>query len=439
VPRAAGPSRGAPVSCAVTSEDAIDTPSAESLAPPSPEAASPEPAPDEGSDVHVVEQGGRTFILIGTAHVSQESADLVREVIERERPDGVCIELDEARFEALSHPERFEALDLKQVLRTRQLATLALNLLLAAYQKSLGLTLGVKPGTELLEGARVAEEHGIPIHLCDRDVRITLRRAWRALSLWKKSLLLSSLLGGAFTSQEISEEDLRELRRSDVLSGLLQELGEAFPGLKRVLIDERDGYLAECIRQSEGQRLVAVVGAGHIAGIKRLLSAETPVDLEPLAELPPPSNTFKIMGWGIPALVIAGLVAIGLQQGADAARESLVFWILVNGIPAAIGTTIALGHPLTILTAFVSAPITSLTPVIGVGYLAAFVQAWLRPPFVRELGTVLDDLTTRSGLWRNRLLRILFVFALSTVGSLIGTFSGGTEIFLTLFGGASGG
>ncbi len=378
--------------------------------------------------MHVALVDGREFVLVGTAHVSQESADLVREVIDERRPDGVCIELDEGRYEALSKPQRFDGLDLREVIRSRQIATLTLNLVMAAYQRSIGLKLGVRPGTELLEGAKAAEERGIPVHLCDREVGITLRRAWSALSLWKKLLLLSTLFAGLFENHELSEEDLRELRQTDVLSNLLAELGEAFPGIKRVLIDERDAYLAEKIRQTEGERLVGVVGAGHVQGILGWLERPGPVDLAPLMEAPKASSVARWIGWVVPIVIVGALVAIGMQQGLEAARDSLLYWVLANGVPAAIGAAIALAHPLTIAAAFLSAPLTSLTPVIGVGYVTGFLQAWLRPPFVRELSTVLDDLGSLPGWWRNRLLRILLVFALTTVGSLIGTAVGGTEI-----------
>lgn len=378
--------------------------------------------------------GEREIVLIGTAHVSQESADLVRRVIEEERPDTVCIELDDKRFEALEKPQRFESLDLRQVIRSRQLATLMLNLVMASYQRYLGLKLGVRPGTELLEGARVAKELGIPVEMCDREVSITLRRAWAALSFWKKMLLLSSLFGGIFEKQELSEEDLRELRQEDVLSKLMAELGKAFPGLKRVLIDERDTYLSSRIRQSPGQRLVAVVGAGHVEGMKLALAGPPVDDLSELETVPPTSKALKWIGWGIPAVIVGSLAVIGVNQGAAAAGDNLLFWILANGIPSMIGAIVALAHPVTIASAFLAAPVTSLTPVIGAGYVTAFVQCYIRPPFVRELGDVFDDLGTATGWWRNRLLRVFLVFVLTTLGSILGTWVGGARIVSSLFG-----
>jgi pheromone shutdown-related protein TraB len=384
------------------------------------------------NDVLRLEIAGREVVLVGTAHISRESVELVREVIEHERPDTVCIELDAQRFAALSQKKRFESLDLKQVIRSRQLAALIANLLLASYQKRLGGKLGVKPGTELLEAARVAEEHGIPVALCDRDVRVTLRRAWASMSLWKKTKLMSEVLAATFEHPELDEEELRRLREKDVLSELMDELGEAMPGLKRVLIDERDRYLSHRIREAEGRKLVAVVGAGHVAGMRRALEQNEPIDLHALEEVPPVAPVWKWLGWGIPAVIVGALAWIGLTKGPEVAGENLVYWILANGIPSTLGAAAALAHPATVAAAFFVAPVTSLTPVIGAGYVLAFVQAYLRPPLVSEFEGVSEDIGSVAGWWRSRLLRILLVFILTTVGSLIGTYVGGIEILSNL-------
>lgn len=388
---------------------------------------------EPSSDVSRVEVNGREFIVVGTAHISRESADLVREVIESEHPDAVCIELDPDRYRALSERDRFESLDLKQVIRNRQLSTLILNLILASYQKQLGVQLGVMPGTELLEAAHAAEQLEIPISLCDRDVRVTLRRAWGSLSLWRKILLLGEFIEVLFERPELNEDDLRELRQQDVVSKVMQELGEAFPALKETLIDERDSFLAQKVIETPGKKLVAVVGAGHVDGIRRALVDGKPVDLEALSEIPPLSPLWKIFGWGIPVLILGSIAFIGWQKGPAAAGENALFWFFANGIPSLVGAMLAFGHPLTALTAFLAAPFTSLTPLIGAGYVAAFAQTYFRPPFVRELRTVSADLTSPLQWWRNRLLRIFLVFLLTTMGSALGTFVGGTKIVSNLF------
>ncbi len=393
----------------------------------------PEAASGDPHDVHRLDLDGREIVLVGTAHVARESIDRVREVIAEERPDGVCVELDAGRFEALSQEKRWESLDLREVIRKRQLATLLANLVLGSYQQRMGGALGVMPGGELLEAVRVAESHDIPVALCDRDIRATLRRAWQALSWWKKTQLLSLLVASLFERPEISEDDLRELRRQDAVTELMDELGEHMPALKRVLIDERDAYLAQRIRETEGQRLVAVVGAGHVKGMLAALRAGREVDLEALSHVPPVSRLWKWVGWGIPAAIVAALATIGVTQGAAAAGENAAFWFLANAIPAGLGGLLALGHPATVAAAFLSAPFTSLTPVIGAGYVCAFVQTFVRPPMVKEFHSVGDDIAKLSGWWRNRLLRIFLVFLLTTLGSMIGTWVGGVEIVSNLF------
>ena len=377
--------------------------------------------------------GAREVLLVGTAHISQESVDLVRGVIEHAQPDSVCVELDERRFQALSQRRKWESTDLREIIRKRQLSTLLINFMLASYQKRLGGKLGVMPGSELLEATRVAEKLDIPVELCDRDVRITLRRAWGALSFWKKLQLLSGVATSVFDAPEVSEEELRRIRQKDVLTELMEELGRAMPAVKRVLIDERDDYLAEMIRTVEGQRVVAVVGAGHVQGMKAALTSGKVVDMEAISEIPPASGVWKAIGWAISAAIIGSIVWIGVDKGAAAAGHNALYWFLANGIPCAIGTACALGHPVTVLAGFVAAPFTSLTPLIGAGYVTAFVQVYASPPRVLEFQTVGDDMNQVARWWQNRLLRVFLVFLLSGVGSMVGTWVGAAEIISNLF------
>jgi pheromone shutdown-related protein TraB len=383
------------------------------------------PYPEE---VETLELDGRRIVLVGTAHVSQESVALVRGVIARERPDVVCVELDQRRFEALSQRKTWDGLDLREIIRKRQLATLMLNLFLASYQKRLGGKLGVMPGSELLEAIEAAKASGVPVALCDRDVRVTLRRAWSALPIGKKAMLLSGVAASVGETPEISEEDLRKLKSKDMLSSLMQELGEAMPELKHALIDERDWYLAAKISQAQGKTVVAVVGAGHLSGMVRALRERREVDLEELERIPPASRKAKAIGWGVTALIVGSIGYIGATRGGKAARDNALIWALAHSIPAAFGGIVALGHPLTVLAALLAAPFTALSPLIGVGYVAALVQAYLVPPRVRELQAVAEDLNSVKAWWRNRLLRVFLVFILTSLGGVLGTWVGGAKI-----------
>ncbi|HIJ78141.1 MAG: TraB/GumN family protein [Desulfobulbaceae bacterium] len=384
-------------------------------------------------DVHLINQDGREFFLVGTAHISRESVDLVREVINAEQPDCVCVELDEKRYEALAKRKKWELLDLKEIIRKKQLSTLLVNMMLASYQKKLGDQMGVQPGTELLEATLEADKNKIPVALCDRDVRVTLRRAWKSTSFFRKNYLLASIMASMFDDTEISEDKLRELKESDMLSELMNELGEVMPELKKVLIDERDTYLTEKIKAAPGKKIVAVVGAGHVAGIKKAFGEDRSDQMERISQIPPASSIWKIVGWAIPLCILASLGYIFINKGAAVAGDNLLYWILANGIPSSIGATLALAHPFTIIGAFVAAPITSLTPVIGAGYVTAFIQVMLKPPLVYEFENVLADMTTFSGWWKNRLLRVFLAFILPGFGSMIGTYIGGYEIISNLF------
>lgn len=393
-----------------------------------------DPAEQRGNgDVARIHSAGREYVLVGTAHISRESVDVVERVIIAEQPDCVCIELDERRYEALAQPGRLEALDLRTVIRNRQLAPLLLNLILASYQRQLGGALGVLPGSELLAAARTAAAHGIPVRLCDRDVRVTLRRAWGALSLWRKSQLMAVLMQGLFEPPQLSEEDLRMLRQEDVLSRLMRELGDAFPALKTVLIDERDAYLAEQLRRAPGARVVAAVGAGHVAGMRAALQSDRHVDLAALETVPPTSWVARAAGWSIPVVIVLSLLFIGLRHGPEAAGDDVLFWVLVTGVPGLIGALLALAHPITLVATFLAAPFTALSPLIGVGHVAALVQAYVRPPLVREIQTVTDDVRSLRRWWQNRLLRICLVFVLTTIGTSMGTLVGTAEILRRLF------
>jgi len=388
---------------------------------------------DYPSDVHIVHSGDKEIILIGTAHVSQESADLVRRVIENERPDRVCVELDEQRYKALTEPHRWKSLNIRQVIKNRQLPTLLVNLLLASYQRKLGGQLGVMPGTELLEATRAAEELDIPVTLSDRNIRVTMLRAWRSMSFFQRMKLLTAMLASAFDDTKLSEEDLEKLRKHDVLTELMNELARAMPDLKSVVIDERDAYLAESIRTAEGKRIVAVVGAGHIDGIRAALAEPREIDLGPITEIPPASSVWKWVGWSIPAIIVGSLGLIAWTQGGEVAGKNLLIWIVANGVPTMIGAALAFGHPLTVLSAFVAAPITSLSPVIGAGYVTAFVQAHYQPPLVDDVERLADDAGSFRKWWSNRLLRVVLVFVFCQIGSMIGTYIGAYEILSNLF------
>lgn len=370
----------------------------------------------------VIELNGKKIILIGTAHISQDSIREVSEVIQEENPDTVCVELCQTRFDSIRDKDRWKNMDIVKVIKDGKAPLLMANLVMTAFQKKMGDQLGVQPGAEMIQAVADAEEIDAEIVLADREVSVTLKRVWRMLSLWEKAKIMTQLLAGLFTSPEISEEDIEQMKEGDLLSSLLEEMSHSFPKVKEVLIDERDQFLASKISDAPGEVIVAVVGAGHVPGIQTHLGKE--IDLEKIQEIPPPGKMGKIIKWGIPIGILA-VIAYGFF-GIDTAVsiEMIKRWVLANGILSALGAALAGGHILTVLSAFVAAPITSLNPTIAAGWVSGLTEAWVRKPKVSDFENLATDIVTVKGFWKNELTRILLVVVLSNLGSTLGTIIG---------------
>jgi pheromone shutdown-related protein TraB len=364
---------------------------------------------------------GREVMLVGTAHVSRESADLVSQVILRERPDTVAVELCESRYQALTKKKQWENTDLIKVVREKKAFLLLSNLMLSSFQKRIGKKLGINPGEEMLQAVRTAEDLGSRVYLADRDVRITLARAWRLMGLWKKiKLLVQLIMPSSNGIDAITQEDIEKMKEKDVLDALLTEMGEKLPELRRILIDERDQYLAHKIHAAPGNRIVAVVGAGHIPGIQAHWGK--PIDLHGLEEIPPGSKLTAILKWGVPALVLGMVTAGFFTAGAAAGAEMIKWWILANALFAGLGAAVALGRPLTVLSAVLASPVTSINPLIAAGWVAGLTEAFLGKPKVKDFESLPDDIISARGFWKNKITRILLVVVFTNVGSSLGTF-----------------
>ena len=379
-----------------------------------------------------LELNGRKITLIGTAHVSVESITEVEETIKSLKPDCVCIELDEKRADSIQNPEKYSQLDIVKVLKNNQGFLLLANLILASFQRRMGQNMGVKPGDEMLAAMNTAKELNIPSKMVDRPIQVTLRRAWAKNSLWGKCKLLASLLSSAFSKEEYSEEEIENLKQGNEMDSMMNELSDYMPVVKQVLIDERDTYLASNIFTAEGNNIVAVLGAGHLNGVAAHLEAfasETEkTDVSEISDVPPKGFWSKAAGWIIPAIIIGLIVAGFIYGGVHAGTKMLSSWFLWNAIPAAVMSLFALANPVTILVAFVSAPFTSLCPFVGVGFVTGIVQALICKPKVSDMETLQDDVGTFKGWYKNRILRVLLVFILSSLGSVLGTFAGGADI-----------
>ena len=377
-------------------------------------------------NVHEILLDGKKILLIGTAHISQSSVDEVNTVINQVNPDTVCIELCSSRYQAMLAKDQWKNMDIFKVIREGKSFLLFANLIMTAFQKRLGSRLGVKPGSEMFEAANVAEKLNSELVLADRDVKITLQRTWRGMKFWGKMKVLGQLLASLFIREEISKEEIEKLKESDALSEAMKMLAEQSPEMKRILIDERDQYMAEKIRQSMGKLVVAVVGAGHVKGLTAEL--ENKHNLAELESVPPTGKAVAWLKWGIPALIIALIVYGFFTVDTDVSIEMIQRWFLINGTLSALGTAAAFGHPITIAVAFVAAPFTSLNPTIAAGWVAGLVEALLPKPQVRDFENLADDITHLRGFWQNNITRILLVVIFANLGSAIGTFAGGFAI-----------
>lgn len=375
---------------------------------------------DNSKTVHHLEYDDKQVILVGTAHVSRESAQQVRQVIQEENPDTVCVELCQSRYQSIRQKERWQETDIIKIIREKKSFLLLSNLLLASFQKRIAKKLDVKPGQEMITAIETADEMDAEIHLADRDIRTTLSRTWRAMGLWSKIKLLFQLMLSLGEVEEIKEEDIEKMKNEDVLETLLAEVGKALPVLKDILIDERDQYLAKKIRTAPGQKIVAVVGAGHVPGIKKYWNKD--IDIRALEQLPPKSHTAGVLKWLIPGAIMAMFIAGFFYGGAQAGQDMIIWWIAANGILAGIGATIALAHPVTIVTSMLAAPLTSLNPMIAAGWVAGLVEAFSRKPKVMDLEKLPEDILSVRGFWRNKVTRILLVVVFTNLGSSIGTF-----------------
>lgn len=370
----------------------------------------------------------KEITIIGTAHVSRYSAEEVKEIITELKPDCVCIELDDQRFQNLKNPKKFSDMDILQVIKEKKVSSLLVNIILSSYQKRTADKLNATVGQEMLTGIQCAEEMGCELVMIDRNIQTTFSRIWRSHSLLQKCKLLVSLIMSVFDDEEVTEEEIENLKQSELLDAALKEVSQEFPVVARVLIHERDQVLAQNMKSAPGNKIVAVVGAAHVPGI--LESIKEDVDVDELCSLPEKTLLSKISGWIIPALIVF-LIGSTLMKSTQMGLQQIKSWFLWNGLLSAFGTLLCAAHPLTILTALVAAPFTSLNPLLAAGWFAGLVEALLKKPKVSDFNTLTDDVATLKGFYKNRVTHILLVVIMANVFSTLGTFISGLDIVQT--------
>lgn len=381
--------------------------------------------------VTVVEDGERRYFLVGTAHVSKESVEDVRRTVEIVQPDSICVELCASRHQAMTNRDDWKKMDIYKVIKDGKAVFLLIQLVLQAFYRKIGDKLGVQPGAEMMEGVRLAGETGATLVLADRDVQITLKRVWGFLGFWQKVKLMSQLFVSIFEDEDVDQDLIEGMKNKDELEAIMGTFAESFPQVKERLIDERDIYLAQKIQKAPGNSIVAVVGAGHVKGMQQHFGRD--IDLRSLEELPPPSKWSGFWKWGLPGFFVALLVIGFFRGGADTSMDAVSIWVMVTGIGAALGSLAALGHPLTILSSFLAAPITTLHPLIAAGWVAGLVQAWVKKPTVSDLEELPTDIMSVKGFWMNPVCRILLVVIFANLGATIGVFVSGSMIAAKVF------
>jgi len=384
--------------------------------------------------------GETRITLLGTAHVSRISVEQVEQLIGSGDYDAVAVELCRSRYAALMDPKSLAQMDLFSVIRQRRVYMVVANLALAAYQQRLADQFGIEPGAEQRAAVRLARERGLPVLLIDREIGITLRRISASLSWWKRYSLFVGLLAALLTTDDVTEDEVERLKEGDVLETAFAEFAHDRQDLYAPLIDERDRYMAAKLRleaeRNGVKRVLVVVGVGHLKGIARALNAgcdDCQARLTALEQVPKPSRWPSVLPWLLLLLIIGGL-GYGFVQSPALGVDLVVSWILITGGLCALGTLIAGGHPLTVLAAFLAAPLTTLHPAIGAGMVTGVVELSLRKPSVGDFSTLRGDVATIRGWWRNRVARVFVVFLLSTLGAGIGTYVGGFHIAGKLLG-----
>ena len=383
--------------------------------------------------IEIITLGDCQITLLGTAHVSKASEDAVESMLSSKHYDAVAIELCPGRYNALINPDSLAQLDLFKVIKSGKAAMVTASLALGSFQQKMADELGIEPGAEMKMAAELGKQTNIPVLLIDREVGTTLKRVYRNVPWWKRLELFSGLLASVMFSEKVDEKDIEKLKQGDVLNATFSQFAETSKEIYAPLVNERDQYMARRLYDEalsgKHQQLLGIVGAGHLKGIKQYLDNQLK-DTKSLAELDtiPPANRWpKLIPWIIVALILIGF-GIGFKRAPELGWQLVIEWITINGGLCAIGALLARAHPITIMTAFLAAPFTSLNPAVGAGMVTAAVEAWVRKPRVGDFSSLRKDTAKLSGWWKNRVSRTLLVFFLSTLGSAAGTYIAGFRI-----------
>ncbi|NLB14233.1 MAG: TraB/GumN family protein [Gammaproteobacteria bacterium] len=387
--------------------------------------------PLDGQPIIELERDGVHYTLLDTAHVSRASIEAVIALIQQREFDAVAVELCEPRYQAMTAPESMAQLDVFQVIRQGKIGLVAANLALSAYQRRLAEQLGVEPGAEMRAAIEQAQGRELPVWRIDRDVGVTLRRTSASVGFWRRMTLMSGLAMSLIIKDDVDEAEIERLKQGDILESSFHEFASRDETLFKALIDERDRYMAARLRAESdarpGLRVLAVVGAGHLAGLARYLEEDDTapeVETAALSVVPPPKPWGAWFGAALTIFLLGGF-AWGFWQGADVGTEFVLRWVLFTGVGGLIGCLLAGGHPLSLATAFVVSPLTPFHPALSSGMASAWTEAWLRRPTVADFSRLRDDVGSLSGWWKNRVARVFVNFFLTNLGTVAGVYLAG--------------
>lgn len=395
----------------------------------------------ESDTITRINVGDQEYIIVGTAHVSKESVEEVEKVINDEKPDHICVEIDAGRYKGLTEEKSWKSLDIYQILKQKKGFFLLASLMLSSFQKRMGSGSGMKPGMDMKQAIDSGKDLGIPFSFDDRDIAVTLRRSWAKSGFWGKNKVIISLVSSAFSTEEVSNEEIEELKNASELDGMMESLAKELPAVKEVLVDERDQYLATSIFRRTENKVVAVVGAAHVPGMIKWFEKledsgyeekKFAGDLETISVVPPKGFIGQLSALVIPIIIVGALVGISLLKGGSQGADNFINWIVANFVFSGIGAALAGGHILAILATAISAPFTSLGVPVGAGMIGGMVQALIKKPKVEDLESVSENLNSVKHWYKNRVLRVLLIMVLGSFGSFIGTGVAGASIISSL-------
>jgi pheromone shutdown-related protein TraB len=371
--------------------------------------------------------------IIGTAHVSKESIEEVKEAIITDKPDVVAVELDLNRYQnmmAEKNGQTKQNASIKDIIKGDKLSIFLVSMFLSYLQRKIGDDLGVKPGSEMLAAIETAKEIGSQVALIDRDISITLKRALNKMSLIEKGKFLFGILASFFSKEEI--EDVESIKDGDTLTEVMGYFKEMSPKAYDVLVTERDAYMAQRLLEINEENVVAVVGAGHKKGITDYM--ENPDKIPPINELITIEKSripiVKIILFSIPVIFII-IFFLAIFNGINI-QTSLLNFILITGTFSFLGCILSGSKVYSAITAFVVAPLTTLHPLLAAGWFSGIVEAKLRHVSMDD-AVEISKVESFRELFGNNLFRVFLVVVGTNIGASIGLLLTIPNVIIPLF------